>query len=120
RRHGELGHGSPARGTAAGRHVARDRGPELRGDRGSDELPDRHGALADFPGARGDLGEGQAPAGKPVGQTLVKSEQGGATNMENMDKRELVSALADGQLAGEAFARGVEIASTDAAAREAW
>ena len=40
--------------------------------------------------------------------------------MENMDKRELVSALADGQLAGEAFARGVEVASTDAAAREAW
>jgi sigma-E factor negative regulatory protein RseA len=36
------------------------------------------------------------------------------------DKRELVSALADGQLAGEAFARGVEIAVTDAAAREAW
>ncbi|MEJ6024072.1 sigma-E factor negative regulatory protein [Ramlibacter sp. PS4R-6] len=40
--------------------------------------------------------------------------------MENMDKREMVSALADGQLAGEAFARGVEIASTDEAAREAW
>jgi len=36
------------------------------------------------------------------------------------DKRELVSALADGQLAGEAFARGVEIAVTDAGAREAW
>jgi sigma-E factor negative regulatory protein RseA len=36
------------------------------------------------------------------------------------DKRELVSALADGQLSGEAFARGVEIAVTDAAAREAW
>jgi sigma-E factor negative regulatory protein RseA len=41
-------------------------------------------------------------------------------DMENMDKREIVSALADGQLAGEAFARGVEIASTDAAARDAW
>lgn len=40
--------------------------------------------------------------------------------MENMDKRELMSALADGQLAGDAFARGVEIAATDAAAREAW
>jgi sigma-E factor negative regulatory protein RseA len=36
------------------------------------------------------------------------------------DKRELISALADGQLAGEAFARGVELAATDAAAREAW
>jgi len=45
---------------------------------------------------------------------------GEMSDMENMDKRELVSALADGQLAGEAFARGVEIASTDAAAREAW
>ena len=40
--------------------------------------------------------------------------------MENMDKREMVSALADGQLAGDAFARGVEVAATDAAAREAW
>lgn len=36
------------------------------------------------------------------------------------DKRELMSALADGQLAGDAFARGVELAATDAAAREAW
>lgn len=36
------------------------------------------------------------------------------------DKREMISALADGQLAGEAFARGVELAATDAAAREAW
>lgn len=40
--------------------------------------------------------------------------------MEDMDKREMVSALADGQLAGEAFARGVEMATGDAAAREAW
>jgi sigma-E factor negative regulatory protein RseA len=40
--------------------------------------------------------------------------------MENMDKREMVSALADGQLAGEAFARGVEITHTDATARDAW
>jgi sigma-E factor negative regulatory protein RseA len=40
--------------------------------------------------------------------------------MENMDKREMVSALADGQLAGEAFARGIEIAGTDASARDAW
>jgi sigma-E factor negative regulatory protein RseA len=36
------------------------------------------------------------------------------------DKRELISALADGQLAGDAFARGVELAATDAAARDAW
>lgn len=36
------------------------------------------------------------------------------------DKRELISALADGQLAGDAFARGVELAGTDASAREAW
>jgi len=40
--------------------------------------------------------------------------------MEKMDKREMISALADGQLAGDAFARGVELAATDAAAREAW
>jgi sigma-E factor negative regulatory protein RseA len=40
--------------------------------------------------------------------------------MENMDKREMVSALADGELAGEAFARGVELAAADAAAGAAW
>ena len=40
--------------------------------------------------------------------------------MENMDKREMISALADGQLAGEAFAQGVELAAGDDAAREAW
>jgi sigma-E factor negative regulatory protein RseA len=36
------------------------------------------------------------------------------------DKRELISALADGQLAGEAFVRGLELTATDAVAREAW
>jgi sigma-E factor negative regulatory protein RseA len=40
--------------------------------------------------------------------------------MEKMDKREMISALADGQLAGDAFARGVELAATDASARDAW
>jgi sigma-E factor negative regulatory protein RseA len=40
--------------------------------------------------------------------------------MEKMDKREMISALADGQLAGEAFAQGVELATNDAAARDAW
>lgn len=40
--------------------------------------------------------------------------------MDKMDNRELISALADGQLAGDAFARGVELASSDPAAREAW
>ncbi|MEO5672091.1 MAG: sigma-E factor negative regulatory protein [Ramlibacter sp.] len=37
-----------------------------------------------------------------------------------MQKQELISALADGQLQGESFARGVEAAAGDAAAREAW
>lgn len=36
------------------------------------------------------------------------------------DNRELISALADGQLAGDAFARGVELAASDHGAREAW
>lgn len=40
--------------------------------------------------------------------------------MDNMDKREMISALADGQLAGDAFAQCVELAATDAAARDAW
>lgn len=40
--------------------------------------------------------------------------------MDNMNKQELVSALADAQLRGEAFARGVEAVSGDAQAREAW
>ncbi len=49
---GEPRDGSAARGPAHGDHAARDRGPELRGNRERDELPDRHGALADLP-ARG-------------------------------------------------------------------
>lgn len=40
--------------------------------------------------------------------------------MDKMDNRELISALADGQLQGEAFARGVQAAASDARAREAW
>lgn len=40
--------------------------------------------------------------------------------MENMQTQELISALADGHLQGEAFARGVALATSDPAAREAW
>jgi sigma-E factor negative regulatory protein RseA len=40
--------------------------------------------------------------------------------MEQMQTQELISALADGELQGEAFARGVESALSDAAARRAW
>jgi sigma-E factor negative regulatory protein RseA len=41
--------------------------------------------------------------------------------MDNrMDDHELISALADGQLQGEAFARGVQAATADARARQAW
>jgi sigma-E factor negative regulatory protein RseA len=40
--------------------------------------------------------------------------------MDKMDNRELISALADGQLQGEAFARGVQAVASDARAREAW
>jgi sigma-E factor negative regulatory protein RseA len=40
--------------------------------------------------------------------------------MDKMDDQELISALADGQLQGEAFARGVQAACADARAREAW
>lgn len=41
-------------------------------------------------------------------------------HMDKMDNHELISALADGQLQGDAFARGVELAAADADAREAW
>lgn len=37
-----------------------------------------------------------------------------------MDDQELISALADGQLQGEAFACGVRAATSDARSREAW
>ena len=37
-----------------------------------------------------------------------------------MDNQELISALADGQLQGEAFARGVQLASADAHGRGTW
>jgi len=40
--------------------------------------------------------------------------------MEQMQTQELISALADGQLRGDAFARGVELAASDPAARDAW
>lgn len=40
--------------------------------------------------------------------------------MDKMDNQELISALADGQLQGEAFARAVEVAAADARARQAW
>ena len=40
--------------------------------------------------------------------------------MEQMQTQELISALADGQLKGEAFTRGVEAAVSDPLAREAW
>ncbi len=40
--------------------------------------------------------------------------------MNQMDTKEMISALADGQLRGEAFAQGVEAAATDPAARQAW
>jgi sigma-E factor negative regulatory protein RseA len=40
--------------------------------------------------------------------------------MEQMQTQELISALADGRLEGEAFARGVELAAADPSGRECW
>ena len=40
--------------------------------------------------------------------------------MDNMQTQELISALADGHLEGEAFARGVELAASSPAGRQAW
>ena len=40
--------------------------------------------------------------------------------MDKMDNQELISALADGQLQGEAIALGVQAAAADAQGREAW
>jgi sigma-E factor negative regulatory protein RseA len=40
--------------------------------------------------------------------------------MDRMQKQELISAMADGQLRGEAFARGLEVAAEDPVALEAW
>ena len=40
--------------------------------------------------------------------------------MDKMDNQELISALADGQLRGEDFARAVQVVASDARAREAW
>lgn len=39
---------------------------------------------------------------------------------DKMNNQELMSALADGQLAGEDFARAVQLAAADTRAREAW
>jgi sigma-E factor negative regulatory protein RseA len=46
--------------------------------------------------------------------------RGKVDRMNKMDDQELISALADGQLQGEAFARGVLAAAADARGREAW
>jgi sigma-E factor negative regulatory protein RseA len=40
--------------------------------------------------------------------------------MDTTDSQEMISALADGQLQGEAFARAVEAAAGDPAGRQAW
>jgi sigma-E factor negative regulatory protein RseA len=40
--------------------------------------------------------------------------------MDKMETQELISAMADGQLQGEAFARGIEVAASDPVALEAW
>ena len=40
--------------------------------------------------------------------------------MEKMQTQEIISAMADGQLRGGAFARGMELAAGDPAALEAW
>ena len=40
--------------------------------------------------------------------------------MEQMQTQELISALVDGQLQGEAFAHGVELATADARSRDTW
>lgn len=40
--------------------------------------------------------------------------------MDKMDNQELISALADGQLRGDAFARAVDAVAADARARETW
>ena len=61
------------RRSAAGDHAARDRRPELRRDRRGDELPDRHGAVADLPGARGDCGAAAAAARHARGRALVSA-----------------------------------------------
>jgi sigma-E factor negative regulatory protein RseA len=40
--------------------------------------------------------------------------------MDKMEIHEMVSALADGQLSGEALGRGIEVVATDPQARLAW
>ena len=40
--------------------------------------------------------------------------------MDKMDNQELISALADGQLRGDEFARAIDVAAADAQARQSW
>ena len=54
------------RRSEAGDHLAGDRGPQLRGNRRTDELPDRHGPLADFPGPRSHCGPAASVAWTPA------------------------------------------------------
>ena len=62
-----------ARGAAESDTDARDRGHELRRHRAGHGLPDRHRALADLPGARGDCGAAEAAAGDQQGQEVVNA-----------------------------------------------
>src|SRR4030095_14385020 len=54
------------------------------------------------------------------GKRWERRLNGRGYGMGKMQKHEVLSALADGQLRGEAFARGVEAAACDPAALEAW
>ncbi len=68
---GERDDRAAAGGIAHGDSVAGDRGHELRGYRAHHGLPDRHRALADLPGARGDRGTSAAAARHAQGPEVV-------------------------------------------------
>ena len=70
----------------AGDHLAGDRRPQLRGNRRADELSDRHGPVADFPGARSHCGPVAPVAGHPRGRSLVSRQRRCAHEMPCDDR----------------------------------
>ena len=136
RRGSELCDRSVVRRIAAGDHAARNRRSQLRGNRRAHELPDRHRPIADLPGSRGHCRAVAAVAripGKAIGGDGGATRGSGPgvcrTNLESCDgdghfdgapARRALSALADGELAGDAGEAAFRAWRSDPEARRDW
>ena len=123
---------------AAGDHAARDRRSQLRGNRRAHELPDRHRPVADLPGSRGDRRAAAAVARHPRRRSMVMRSAAGRAAARALGCRRIwrvvmamglltkrrrarrLSALADGELDGDAGGAAFGAWRSDAEARRDW